>query len=90
MAEFQALLTTKAEWKPHQLAKAGDIAQLAEAASTLADTVKSALSLSRNGMTVLKFLSELQNINPVIAALNALADEVLQQINDLKEIIFSL
>ena len=85
MAEFQALLTTKAEWKPHQLAKAGDIAQLAEAASTLADTVKSALSLSRNGMTVLKFLSELQNINPVIAALNALADEVLQQINDLKD-----
>ena len=45
MAEFQALLTAKAEWKPHQIAKAGDIASLAAAASSLADTVKSTLSV---------------------------------------------
>ena len=84
MAEFQALLTAKAEWKPHQIAKAGDIAGLAEAAAALADTVKSALSLSRNGMEVVKLLSVLQNINPLLTALDALADEVLKQIQDLK------
>jgi len=84
MAEFQALLTAKAEWKPHQIAKAGDIAKLADAATTLAETVKSALSLSRNGMAVVKLLATLQNINPLLTALDALADEVLKQIQDLK------
>ena len=84
MAEFQALLRGTAEWKPHQLAKAGDIAKLAEAATALAETVKSALSLSRNGMEVVKLLAALQNINPLLAALDAVADEVLVQINDLK------
>ena len=84
MAEFQALLAPKAEWKPQQLAKAGDIAKLADAATTLAETVKSALSLSRNGMTVVKLLAALQNINPLLAALQEVADEVLKQINDLK------
>ena len=49
MAEFSALLTAKAEWKPHQIAKAGDIASLAAAATTLAETVKSTLSLASAG-----------------------------------------
>jgi hypothetical protein len=85
MAEFQALLTAKAEWKPHQIAKAGDIATLAEAASTLAETVKATLSLASAGMEVVKLLAMLQNINPLLMALDALADEVLKQITDLKE-----
>ena len=85
MAEFQALLTAKAEWKPHQIAKAGDIASLAAAASSLADTVKSTLSLASAGMEVVKILAKLQNINPLLIALEALADEVLKQITDLKE-----
>ena len=85
MAEFQALLTATAEWKPHQIAKAGDIAALAEAATTLAETVKSSLSLARSGMEVVKLLAALQNINPILMALDALADEVLKQITDLKE-----
>jgi len=85
MAEFEALLTAKAEWKPHQIAKAGDIAALAEAATTLAETVKSSLSLARSGMEVVKLLAALQNINPILMALDALADEVLKQITDLKE-----
>ena len=84
MAEFQSLLRGSAEWKPHQLAKAGDIAKLAEAATALAETVKSALSLSRNGMEVVKLLAALQNINPLLTALDAVADEVLVQITDLK------
>jgi len=85
MAEFTALLTAKAEWKPHQIAKAGDIATLANAASALADTVKSTLSLASAGMEVVKLLAMLQNINPLLIALEALADEVLKQIQDLKE-----
>ena len=56
MAEFQALLTAKAEWKPHQIAKAGDIASLAAAATTLAETVKSTLSLASAGLDVVKLL----------------------------------
>ena len=85
MAEFSALLTAKAEWKPHQIAKAGDIASLAAAASALAETVKSTLSLVSAGMEVVKLLATLQNINPLLIALDLLADEVLKQIQDLKE-----
>ena len=85
MAEFEALLTAKAEWKPHQIAKAGDIAALAAAATSLAETVKSSLSLASAGMEVVKLLAALQNINPILMALDALADEVLKQITDLKE-----
>ena len=85
MAEFSALLTAKAEWKPHQIAKAGDIASLAAAASALAETVKSTLALASAGMEVVKLLATLQNINPLLIALEALADEVLKQIRDLKE-----
>ena len=85
MAEFQALLTAKAEWKPHQIAKAGDLASLAAAATALAETVKSTLSLASAGMEVVKLLAALQNINPLLMALEALADEVLKQIRDLKE-----
>ena len=84
MAEFQPLLAATAEWKPHQIAKAGDIAKLADAATALAETVKSALSLSRNGMEVVKLMAQLQNINPLLTALDAVADEVLKQIYDLK------
>ena len=85
MAEFQALQTATAEWKPHQIAKAGDIASMAKAAGALAETVKETLSLASAGMEVVKLLAQLQNINPLLIALDALADEVLKQITDLKE-----
>ena len=85
MAEFQALQTATAEWKPHQIAKAGDIASMAKAAGDLATVVKETLSLASAGMEVVKLLAMLQNINPLLIALEALADEVLKQIQDLKE-----
>ena len=85
MAEFQALLRAKAEWKPHQIAKAGDIQQLAAGAKNLAETVKSTLSLASAAMEIVKFLAMLQQINPLLIALDKLADEVLKQIQDLKE-----
>jgi len=85
MAEFQALQTATAEWKPHQIAKAGDIATMARAAGDLAEVVKESLSLASAGMEVVKVLAQLQNINPLLIALDALADEVLIAIQAIKE-----
>ena len=85
MAEFQALQTATAEWKPHQIAKAGDIASMAKAAGDLAEVVKKTLSLASAGMEVVKLLAMLQNINPLLIALDALADEVLIAIQNIKE-----
>ena len=85
MAEFPALQTATAEWKPHQIAKAGDIASMAKAAGALAETVKETLSLASAGMEVVKLLAQLQNINPLLIALDALADEVLIAIQNIKE-----
>ena len=85
MAEFQALLRAKAEWKPHQIAKAGDSGALAEAAKSLAEVVKETLALASIAMEIVKLLALLQSINPLLIALEALADEVLKQIHDIKE-----
>ena len=74
-----------AEWKAYQIAAAGDIAALAESASALADTVKSTLTLANLGMEAVKLLAQLQTINPLLIALDALADEILKQLADLKE-----
>ena len=85
MAEFVALQTATAEGKPPQIAKAGDIASMAEAAGDLANVVKETLSLASAGMEVVKLLAQLQNINPLLIALDALADEVLIAIQNIKE-----
>ena len=74
-----------AEWKAYQIAAAGDIAALAEGAAALADTVKSTLTLANVAMEVVKLLAQLQSINPLLIALDALADEILKQLADLKE-----
>ena len=73
-----------AEWKPYQIAAAGEIAALAESASALADTVKETLTLANLGLSAGKLLAQLQNINPLLIALDALADEVLEEIANLK------
>ena len=74
-----------AEWKAYQIAAAGDIAALAESASALADTVKSTLTLANVAMEAVKLLAQLQSINPLLIALDALADEILKQLASLKE-----
>ena len=74
-----------AEWKPYQLASAGEIAALAEGASALAETIKETLTLANVAMEVVKLLAQLQSINPLLIALDALADEILKQLADLKE-----
>ena len=52
------------EWKPYQVADAGEIGALAESAAALADTVKTTLTFARQAMTLVKILAQLQNINP--------------------------
>ena len=74
-----------AKWKSYQIAAAGDIATLADTAKSLADTVKSTLTLANVGMEAVKLLAQLQTINPLLIALDALAEEILKEIANLKE-----
>ena len=74
-----------AKWKSYQIASAGDIATLADTAKSLADTVKSTLTLANVGMEAVKLLAQLQTINPLLIALDALAEEILKEIANLKE-----
>ena len=74
-----------AEWKPYQIAAAGEIQALADTAAALAETVKETLTLANLGMSAVKLLAELQSINPLLIALDALADKVLEEIANLKE-----
>ena len=68
MAEFQALLRAKAEWKPHQIAKAGDIGALAEAAKDQKDADKllgqeKYFKMIRAGSKLLKHSPEMDKFN---------------------------
>ena len=72
-----------AEWKPYQIAAAGEIQALADSAEALATTVKETLTLANLGMSAVKILAQLQSINPLLIALDALADEVLKEIANL-------
>ena len=74
-----------AEWKPYQIAAAGEIQTLADSAAALAGTVKETLTLANTAMSVVKLLAQLQTINPLLMALDALAEEILSQISNLKE-----
>ena len=73
------------EWKPYQIAAAGEIQTLADSAAALAGTVKETLTLANTAMSVVKLLAQLQTINPLLMALDALAEEILSQISNLKE-----
>ena len=73
------------EWKPYQIAAAGEIQALADSAEALATTVKETLTLANLGMSAVKLLAELQSINPLLIALEALADEILKEIDNLKK-----
>ena len=74
-----------AEWKPYQIAAAGEIQTLADSASALAITVKETLTLANLGMSAVKLVAQLQSINPLLIALEALADEVIDEIANIKE-----
>lgn len=73
------------EWQAWQLASAGSVEQLAKNAERLATNVKSTLTLAEQGMTLVKILAQLQGINPLLIALDALAEEILDEIANLKE-----
>ena len=79
-----------AEWKPYQIAAAGEIQALADTAAALAETVKETLTLANLGMEAVKLLAKLQNINPLLIALDLLADEILKEIDNLKKQDFTI
>ena len=77
------------EWQAWQLASAGPVEQLAKNSEKLATNVKSTLTLAKQGMTLVKLLASLQSINPLLIALDALAEEILAEINNMKEAGYS-
>jgi hypothetical protein len=74
-----------AEWKSQKLGDIGDIAKVAEGAKGAAEAVQVTLSLASTAMELVKLLAQLQSANPLLLLLNALADEVLSALNDIKE-----
>ena len=74
-----------AEWKPYTIAAAGDIQKIADSAEALATTVKETLTLANLGMEAVKLLAQLQTINPLLIALDKLAEEILKEIQNIKE-----
>ena len=85
-AEFQALQRLSIEWHPYQIAGGrSDISILAKTAKDLAEVVKETLSLANVAMELVKLGAMLQSVNPLLIALEILADEVLDQIYNLKE-----
>lgn len=85
-ATFQALQRLSLEWHPYQIAGGrSDISILARTAKDLAATVKTTLSLANVAMELVKLAATLQQVNPLLMALEALADDVLNQLYNLKE-----
>ena len=85
-ATFQALHRLSLEWHPYQIAGGrSDISILARTAKDLAATVKTTLSLANVAMELVKLAATLQQVNPLLMALEALADDVLNQLYNLKE-----
>ena len=74
-----------AEWQSQKLGDIGEIASVAEGAKGAAEAVQATLTLANTAMELVKLLAQLQSANPLLLALNALADEVLKALNDIKE-----
>ena len=74
-----------AEWKSKKLGDIGEIAAVAEGAKGAAEAVQVTLSLANAAMELVKLIAQLQSANPLLLLLNALADEVLAALNDIKE-----
>ena len=73
------------KWGKWTSADAGTIKEIAKTAKTLAEQVKTTSVLAQTAMNVVKVISELQSVNPFLAALDKLADELLKAISDIKE-----
>ena len=72
------------KWGKWTNADAGTIKDIAETASTLAEQIKTTSVLANAAMTTVKWVAELQSVNPFLAALDKLADELLKAIGDIK------
>ncbi len=72
------------KWGKWTNADAGTIKDIAETASTLAEQIKTTSVLANAAMTTVKWVAELQSVNPFLSALDKLADELLKAIGDIK------
>ena len=72
------------KWGKWTSADAGTIKEIAKTAETLAEQVQTTSVLASSAMTVVKWIAELQSVNPVFKALDALADEILKAVQDIK------
>ena len=72
-------MAENAKWGKWTSADAGTIKEIAKTAKTLAEQVKTTSVLAQTAMNVVKVISELQSVNPFLAALDKLADLALTQ-----------
>ena len=72
------------KWGKWTGADAGTIKDIAKTAETLAEQVQTTSVLAQTAMTVVKWIAELQSVNPVFKALDTLADEILKAVQDIK------
>ena len=73
------------EWKKWTIADSGTVKDIAEQAKTLAEAVKTTSTFASTAMGLVKVISELQNANIFLAALDKVADELIKSIHDMKE-----
>lgn len=65
-------------------AGSGTIVDIAEKAASLAEELKTSVSLAQTAMTAVKWIAELSAANAYAAILNKLADDMLAQVQDIK------
>ena len=68
------------EWKKWTIADSGTVKDIAEQAKTLAEAVKTTSTFASTAMGLVKVISELQNANIFLAALDKVADELIKSI----------
>jgi hypothetical protein len=74
-----------AEWQKWTMAQGGILKDIADTAGELATQIKTTSVLASTAMGAVKLVAELQSTNLFIKALDAVADELLDQLEDWKE-----
>ena len=73
------------EWKKWTIADAGTVKDIADTAKELAEQIKTTSTLATTAMGIVKIIAELQSANIFLKALEAVADELIKSIQDMKD-----
>jgi|LWDU01.1.fsa_nt_gi hypothetical protein len=73
------------EWKKWTIADAGTVKDIADTAKELAEQIKTTSTLASTAMGIVKIIAELQSANIFLKALEAVADELIKSIQDMKD-----